>query len=197
MSAAFDEKDALTSYAALLRKWSSKINLVSRGDLERLEERHIQDSAQVFHVKHEHAATWLDVGSGGGLPAIVCAILAKQANHPTHFTLVESDQRKATFLRTAIRELDLDASVIAKRIEAVHPSPYDIISARALASLAQLFEWTTPFATPQTTFLLPKGATWRSEVEAARQSWKFDYDVVNSVTQADSVILKVKEVRRD
>ncbi|MCL4170695.1 UNVERIFIED_CONTAM: hypothetical protein GTU68_049362, partial [Idotea baltica] len=126
---------ALQAYAALLEKWNPKINLVSKSSLQDLWNRHILDSAQLFSlVQHPHN-TWADLGSGGGFPGLVIAIMALESGSPDQVILIESDTRKAAFLRTVIRELGLRASVINKRIEQVDPLDADVISARALADL--------------------------------------------------------------
>ncbi len=191
-----ETSERLTAFAALVRKWSPKINLVAPSTLDDLESRHIADSEQVFHVKHSPWRTWYDFGSGGGFPGIVIAILAKEQMPGGHVTLIESDRRKSTFLRTAIRELDLAAAVVSQRIEAVDLPSADVLSARALAPLDKLFGLTQRFAHSDSVYLFQKGRTWQDEVNLACQEWSFTHDVVQSKTSQDAVILKFKEVTR-
>ena len=101
--------DDLTRYAELVGRWTQKINLISKASLQDIWQRHIWDSAQIYDLG-EPEGTWLDIGSGGGFPGIVVAIMAKRDNCARKGVLVESDQRKAAFLRTVIRELQLNAS---------------------------------------------------------------------------------------
>lgn len=110
--------ERLGTFAALVRKWNPKINLVSKAGLETLWERHILDSVQVFEAAPPNPAHWADLGSGGGFPGIVAAIMAAEKSYRTKFTLVESDQRKAVFLRNAAREIGLRVDVTTERIEA-------------------------------------------------------------------------------
>ena len=129
----------LELYAELLVRWQATINLVSPKTLPELWTRHIADSLQVQAVLPE-ARRWVDLGSGGGFPGLVTAILLADAPGAT-VHLVESDKRKAAFLRTVARETGAPATIHAERIETfvpAHAAPVDAISARALAPLPHL-----------------------------------------------------------
>lgn len=185
--------ERLEGFAALLVRWNAKINLVSRATVADIAERHIWDSAQIYQDDH---GKWIDMGSGGGLPGVVIAMLAHGQGHPLDLTLVESDQRKAAFLRTCARALDVPFTVCAKRIEAVPPLAADIASARALAPLHQLFAWTVPHLEPTATCRFLKGAQWRSEIERAEEDWRFSYTAQPSMTHPEAVILNIKDIQR-
>lgn len=185
----------LAQFAELVRKWSPRINLVSRGALEQLWERHIVDSAQLW-AHAPRGKRWADLGSGAGFPGLVISILAKEARPSLHVTLVESDRRKAAFLATASRELELDVRIIAERIETAPPQDADIVSARALAPLDRLLGYVHRHLAADGRALLPKGARWREEIETARQSWTFEWDAIPSLTDPASVILSIGEIAR-
>ena len=177
----------------LLLKWNPTINLVAKSTLANLWSRHFVDSAQLYELgKH---GSWLDLGSGGGFPGLVVAVLAEAGEQSFKLTLVESDQRKATFLRTALRELGLTAQVIPARIEQIPPQMADTISARALAPLTKLLEYSARHLKPDGHCLFPKGANWREEVEAARHKWHFDHTTYPSKTDPDGAILVVKAIQ--
>lgn len=184
----------LEDYVALLEKWNPRINLVARSTLGQIWERHFVDSAQVFAYAPEGARHWVDLGSGGGFPGLVVAVLAKELRPELSVTLVESDTRKATFLRTVIRELKLPATVIDARIEAVEPLQADVLSARALADLTQLLGFADLHRKHEGIALFPKGATWKKEVQEAQQSWRFEYERFTSKTEAEAVILRIGEI---
>ena len=186
--------DALKAYQRLLEKWTIRINLISKSTREDVWARHICDSAQVMGLASKHAAHWIDIGSGGGLPGLVVAILAKELNTHLRVTLIESDQRKAVFLRTVVRELQLNAMVQAKRIEAVGPLKADVISARALADLNDLLRLTHPFMSQNTQCLFMKGKNWSKEVKVAEKSWQFQAERFISKTNHEAVILSVRNV---
>lgn len=179
-------------YADLLRQWSPRINLIAKADLDRIEDRHIADCRAFLDFVHPNA-DWLDIGSGGGLPGIVIAIGAGDAL--SSLTMVESDRRKATFLRTAIRELGLRAGVRAERAETLPPGIADILSARALASLEALLGHAAHLLRPNGIGLFQKGIGWPEEVDLARETWSFDCDVHPSPTHPGAALLKVWNVR--
>lgn len=186
--------DALEAYVALLEKWNPRINLVARSTLGQVWDRHFVDSAQVFAFAPETARHWVDLGSGGGFPGLVVAVLGKELRPDMHFTLVESDTRKSTFLRTVIRELSLPAKVIDQRIEAIDPLEADVLSARALADLTALLGFADHHMAPSGIALFPKGATWEKELQEAQQSWRFAYERFTSKTEAEAVILRIGEI---
>ena len=186
--------DALKAYQRLLEKWTTRINLISKSTREDVWARHICDSAQVMALASKHTAHWVDIGSGGGLPGLVVAILAQELNPKLRVTLIESDQRKAVFLRTVVRELQLNATVQAKRIEAVGPLKADVISARALADLNDLLRLTHPFMSQNTQCLFMKGKNWSKEVKEAEKSWQFQAERFISKTNPEAVILSVRNV---
>ncbi|WP_298968826.1 16S rRNA (guanine(527)-N(7))-methyltransferase RsmG [uncultured Roseobacter sp.] len=183
----------LELFHGLLKKWNTKINLVSKSSISDAWERHINDSLQVYHHAGDEIV-WSDIGSGGGLPGLVVAILAKEFHPDRHVTMVESDIRKSTFLRTVIRELDLKASVLVSRIEQTTPMSAEILSARALADLDQLLRYAEIHLTPSGRAFFFKGETWEKEVETARKSWSFDLVAHKSKTNPNAAILEVKDI---
>ena len=187
--------ERLEHFCGLVQKWTRKINLVSKGDIEEVWQRHIVDSVQIHSLAPE-VGTWLDIGSGGGFPGVVVVIMDAENNHQRPLTLMDSDQRKCTFLRTAIRELGLTANVIAARIEEAAPQEADILSARALAPVSQLCGFAERHLKPSGVALLPKGRTWRTEVEEAEKAWSYRLNPIKSNTDPEAVILQIKEIKR-
>lgn len=190
-----ETSERLECFAAVLKKWNPSINLVSRNSLEQLWTRHIVDSIQLFRCVRP-AGHWVDLGSGGGFPGLVVAILAAEECPDLRVTLIESDQRKSAFLRNAAREVGVPCSVIAKRIEQTEPQQADILSARALADLTALLGFAERHLRPDGVALFPKGVTWQKECDAARQQWNFDAEAITSMTEPQAVILKIKGVSR-
>ncbi len=187
--------EKLSVHVDLLKKWNPRINLVARGTLSEVWTRHIFDSLQVFQqvADCEH---WVDLGSGGGFPGLVCAILATEQSPDTTFTLVESDQRKSAFLRTVIRETGANCTVISKRIEDLDPLRADILSARALADLNTLLSFCDRHLKKDGLALFLKGAAWKKELEQAQREWNFIAEPTISLTEPQAVILKIKGVSR-
>jgi 16S rRNA (guanine527-N7)-methyltransferase len=187
----------LESFAALLLKWNAVQNLVSRETEKSLWERHIVDSLQVLPVLGASggAIHALDIGSGGGLPAIPLAIALKGTG--AQFTLVEPIQKKVSFLRTAIRDLQLPATVFAGRVEQLdsRETPVDLITSRALAEVDGLFALVHPFFRPETVAILHKGKDHAVELAKSRLAWDFDVILTNSATDDRGVLLRITNLR--
>lgn len=183
----------LDRYKKLIEKWNPKINLVAASTLPEFQSRHLDDSLQLVDLVAAEGGTWLDLGSGGGLPGLVVAIMT--ADRPTSIILVESDHRKSAFLRNAVRELVLpNVTVISDRIMTIPPQQADHISARALAPLSQLLEMVHLHMKPSGTAYLMKGRTWREEIVRAKRDWQFDLEAIPSRTDPEAAILKVTGV---
>jgi 16S rRNA (guanine527-N7)-methyltransferase len=190
----------LETYVALLAKWQAAINLVAPNTLPDLWQRHVLDSAQLLPLAPADTRRWLDLGSGGGFPGLVIAALGAESGLIVH--LVESDQRKATFLREAARAMNLsNVSVHVKRIEAVEPAALhaamgglpDVISARALAPLGDLLGLAHRLAGPDTVYLFPKGRQAEDELTGARRYWTIrDLDLLPSKTDPAARILRIR-----
>mgnify|MGYP005847514841 CR=1 FL=1 len=191
-----ETKERLSHYAALLEKWNPRINLVSRTSIAHLRDRHFEDSAQLYALASHHVAHWADLGSGGGFPGLVIAILAQETGSPARITLVESDARKSAFLRTVIRETGVTATVRTERIESTERLAADILSARALADLPTLLRFAERHLSPTGTALFPKGVTWQQELSEAQSKWQFSHEVATSETDPAAVILRVTGVSR-
>ncbi|WP_081385160.1 16S rRNA (guanine(527)-N(7))-methyltransferase RsmG [Novacetimonas hansenii] len=185
-----ETRDRLTAYADLLVRWNARINLVSRPDLAQLWPRHIADSLQLAALIPQGARV-VDMGSGGGFPGLVIAMATD-----AHVTLIESDQRKAAFLREASRVAGVRTRVIAARIEAAEAGPADIITARALAPLPQLLQWGVRFLDKEGFCLFLKGKNADEELNAANADWRMAVTRIPSRTDADGIILRLSDIRR-
>ncbi|MGB3554029.1 MAG: 16S rRNA (guanine(527)-N(7))-methyltransferase RsmG [Jannaschia sp.] len=185
-----ETEETLRRYAALLLKWSPRINLVSESSERDIWNRHIEDSAHIARYA-DGAGSWVDLGSGGGLPGVVVAIL----NPAVRTVLVESDKRKCEFLRAVRRELDLRYDVLAGRIETIPPCRADVFSARALAPLDRLLRLVERHGHADTTYLFPKGSSWEAEHVAASREWSYDLTVLEG-TGSGGKLLKLSGLAR-
>ena len=191
-----ETEDRLLAYVDLLGKWTRKINLISKGSVSDIWERHILDSVQIYDLAPNTFSLWVDIGSGGGLPGVVVAALAAQFAPDARIAMIESDQRKAAFLRTALRELGLSGDVLASRIDAVPPMGADVLSARALAPLDQLLAFAENHLKPGGTAIFPKGKTAEQEIADASTNWLFQIEKHASMTDAEARILVIKDIKR-
>jgi len=191
-----ETEDRLLAYVDLLGKWTRNINLISKGSVSDIWERHILDSVQIYDLAPNTFSLWVDIGSGGGLPGVVVAALAAQFAPDARIAMIESDQRKAAFLRTALRELGLSGDVLASRIDAVPPMGADVLSARALAPLDQLLAFAENHLKPGGTAIFPKGKTAEQEIADASTNWLFQIEKHASMTDAEARILVIKDIKR-
>jgi 16S rRNA (guanine527-N7)-methyltransferase len=193
-----ETQERLDRFAELFQKWAAKINLVAASTVEQLWTRHIIDSLQIRNIV-PGTGKWIDLGSGGGFPGVITAITLAEKQQGW-IDLVESNNKKSSFLRMALAETGGRGSVHPIRIEDAQkslPAP-DFISARALADLDMLFEFTHPWAqaNSQLRLIFHKGRDYQAEIDKARGRWDFDLIKHQSVVEADSVILEIASLTR-
>ena len=176
-------------YEGFLREEAKRQNLVSVATLDALWERHILDSAQLVRLEPFSGASWVDVGSGAGLPGIVIACLV---GGPV--TLIEPRRLRAEFLHKVSESLGLDINVIATKAERAH-GKYDVITARAVANMVRLLEISAHLSTRKTVWALPKGRSAERELAEAQRTWQGAFHVEQSVTDAESFIVVATGVR--
>ncbi|MCX2724824.1 16S rRNA (guanine(527)-N(7))-methyltransferase RsmG [Roseibium salinum] len=179
--------ERLQVFVDLVLKWQPAQNLISPSTIPDIWTRHVADSLQT-QWSYPEARTWVDIGSGGGFPGVVTAILL--ADDPDgHVHMIESNQRKAAFLRTALRETGSRGTVHAGRIESVAKDwphgPVDAVSARALASLDLLFRLAEPFTAQGAKAVFHKGQDFQREVDEVSARWHFD--LVEKISLVDPV----------
>jgi 16S rRNA (guanine527-N7)-methyltransferase len=190
-----ETKDKLHLLESELRRWQAIKNLVGPATLDQIWDRHIVDSLQLLSLAPEGAKTWVDLGSGAGFPGLVLAIAG--APHGLKVHLVESNSRKCAFLRHIARLTEVPAKVHEARLETVIPGfvgQADVVSARALASLTMLLEWTEPMLKTGTTGLFPKGRDVENELTEARKRWTFETDILPSRTDSSARILRITSI---
>lgn len=195
--------DRLEVYASLLRKWQATINLVASKSIDEVWQRHFADSAQLLRLAPgRRPLRWVDLGSGAGFPGLVIGVLI--AEYPgSRLTLVESDSRKAAFLREVVRATGIGASVavdiVVGRIESptnqTRVGEVDVVSARALAPLPKLLQLSQGYMGPDTVALFLKGRDLVSELSEAKRLFAFEHAEIVSRTDISGRVLSVSHLR--
>jgi 16S rRNA (guanine527-N7)-methyltransferase len=184
----------LETIVATLRLWQPRINLISGATLDDVWHRHVADSLQLVPAaRPPDGCLWVDLGSGGGFPGLVVA--AALADDPAaKVVLIESNGKKCAFLREASRLAGLRTEVRNMRIENGLDglAAADIVSARALAPLADLIGHARQLLKTGATGIFPKGAEAQRELTDARKSWTFAADLVPSRTDPDGTIIVLR-----
>lgn len=180
----------LRQFGDLLLRWNRTLNLIAVGDRDMVWDRHIADSLQLVKLMPPGIERAVDLGSGGGFPGLVLAIATG-----VRFDLIESDRRKAAFLRTAVLETGAAATVHNCRIEDATVPAAPLVTARALAPLPRLLPLALRFLTADGICLFLKGAKAAEELEAAEALWSMEAECVASETSPDGVVLRVAALR--
>jgi len=184
--------EKLSRYVDLLLQWQARINLISPTTVNAIWTRHILDSTQLFHLKPA-ARHWVDLGSGGGLPGLVLACCLAESEGGM-IDLVESNGKKAAFLRHVAVTLGLPVQVHAERIESVLPKldHVDVVTARALAPLGQLIGYSSILLKKGATALFLKGREAEQELTEAAKEWQFSIQSHPSQTDPKAAIVEIR-----
>ena len=199
--------ERLTLYHDLLQKWQRAVNLVGPSTRDQVWQRHFADSAQLTALVCEKLGEspagepriWVDLGAGGGFPGLLSAILlADHGDFRLH--LVESNSRKCSFLREVARKCGITVDIHASRIEDFCEFAHSefqsvsVISARALASLPDLFEYSVPLLSSKTVCFYLKGVCVQQELDAARVRFSFRSSLYPSVIDRSGVIVQISNL---
>ncbi len=189
--------DRLDRFADLLLTWQQRINLIAPSTIPKLWTRHIADSLQLLALA-PGAKVWADLGSGAGFPGLVLACaLAETPGARVH--LVESNSKKAAFLREAARVTGAPVEIHAVRIVDFVDNRRDsveVVTARALAPLVELLAQAYPLLTTGAVALFPKGQDVDAELTEAAKCWNIQASLVPSLTDAKARIVKVASISK-
>jgi 16S rRNA (guanine527-N7)-methyltransferase len=192
-----ETEELFALYVQELKRWQRVKNLVSESTMRDVWTRHIADSAQLLQHAPSHAAIWVDLGSGAGLPGIILGILLRdRPGAKVH--LVEANSRKCAFLRAVARVTGAVVTVHDGRIEAQLPRlpRVDVVTARALAPLPDLLVWTEKLWRSGMVALFPKGQDLELELTEASKSWRLTCDRLPSLTDHAARIVRISELER-
>lgn len=187
--------ERLAAHVELLGQWQAKTNLVGPGELEDVWQRHVWDSAQLAELAPMEAKRWADLGSGAGFPGVVLAVMLRD-RPGFHMYLVESNARKAAFLRESVRITGAPATVHDARVEELTPLSAEIVTARALAPLPELLDFFERHRAPEGVGLFLKGKGQTDELTSAARAWSLEAEALPSRTNPGGQILRITSAKR-
>ena len=187
---------ALEEFRSFLLSENKIINLISKSSERDSIKRHIIDSAQVIDIIDKNAKTCVDLGSGSGLPGLVLAIIYKKKGSTIKFELYEKSQKKSNFLRKMIKHFDLNAEVKQKNIFEEKRLEADVIVARAFKPLQTILELINKKFAHYQRLILFLGKSGKDIINESLKSWRFDYEIIESLTDVNSVIVKISNLEK-
>lgn len=191
MNVSRETKEKLVHYVSLLEKWNKSVNLIAPSTVSDIWNRHIEDSLQILPLLPSEPSQILDIGSGAGLPGVVISLAS---DHKV--TMVDSDKKKALFLKEIRRHLGASYDIICERVENIPNQKYGIVTSRACANLSELLALSHPFLEEKSYCLFHKGRNYSKEVEDAEKEWLFNLEVTPSITDNEAALLKLSNIQR-
>ena len=185
-------KKKLEEYCDEVIKSNTSINLISKNTEDNIWNRHIIDSAQVVDIIPSEFKSFLDIGSGAGFPGIVVKLI----NSNLDATLIESNKKKARFLKDTTEKIGIDVNIFNKRFEDIEiaNNQETVILSRAVSSLGDLLRMGFKYFELGSIGIFHKGITWENEVAEAKKRWNFHLTPYESLTNKGSRILLVRDI---
>ncbi len=188
----------LESLISLIQKKNKQINIISREmyDREHIRERHIIDSAQIIDIVDLNSNTTCDLGTGGGMPGLIVAIVMKKMKNDMKIKLYEKSYHKSVFLREVSKKLNLNTDVIQKDIFTVKNIDTGTIMSRAFKPMPVILDLVNQNFRKYKNIILFMGSSGRKILNDTLKKWDLDYEEKKSLTNDDSFILNIKKIRK-
>ena len=183
-------------FISLILEKNQEINIISKKTESIIRERHIIDSAQAIDLIDLNATICSDLGSGGGLPGIVLAIMMKNLNQPMKFNLYEKSHLKSVFLRNVTRKLKLNTEVIEGDVFEIENLKSETVIGRAFKPLPVVLELMSKNFTNCKNLILFMGRNGKQTLNEAFKVWKFEYKEKMSLTSDDSFLINIKNIKK-
>ena len=185
-------------FISMIKEKNSKINIISKKTSKNnvIRERHIIDTAQAIDFVDLNSNTTSDLGSGGGFPGIVIAIMLKNLKKNMKLNLYEKSHHKSNFLREVSSELNLDTEIIQKDIFETNELNSGTIMARAFKPLPVILDLVNKNFSTYKNLILFMGKNGKQVLNDTLKNWNFDYKEKKSLTSKDSFLLNIKNIKK-
>jgi 16S rRNA (guanine527-N7)-methyltransferase len=188
---------SLKNYEDMLIKGNNSLNLIGKSTIKQIWNRHILDSFQVVDFIDKNDKTLIDLGSGAGLPGIILAIAAKNKKNPLKIYLIDKSKKKTNFLKETVKKLNLNINVICKNIfEDEREIDSDVLIARAFKPLPTILKLIHNKEIKYKKFFVFLGKTGKEELLLASKIWDIQYKQHMSVTNSDSLIIEINNLKK-
>ena len=186
------------SFIAMLQKGNEEINIISKETAKNdvIRERHIVDSAQILDFVDLNSSIITDIGSGGGMPGIVIAIMIKNLKKSVKMNLYEKSHHKSSFLRKVSRDLKLNTEVIQENIFETQNIDSSTVMARAFKPLPIVLELVYKNFSNYKNLILFMGKNGEKILEDSLKFWDFDFEKKKSITSEDSFLINIKNIKK-
>jgi len=186
----------LEEFRKLLIDENRKINLIGKSTEKDVIKRHIIDSAQIVDIIDKNSQKCIDLGSGSGLPGVVLAIILKKKSSKIKFYLYEKSQKKSNFLRRIVEHFELNAEVKHKNIFEEKDLEADTVVARAFKPLQIILELIDKNFINFNNLIFFLGKSGDKIIKECQKSWNFNYEILKSLTDENSIIIKINNLKK-
>ena len=188
----------LENLITMIQEKNKKINIISRKSPEKglLRERHIIDSAQIIDIIDLNSNTTCDLGSGGGMPGLIVAIVMKNLNYKMKIKLYEKSPNKCFFLNEVSKKLKLNTEIIQKDIFTVKNIETGTVMSRAFKPMPVILNLINENFKKYKNLILFMGSTGRKILNESLKDWDLDYEEKESITNEGSFILNIKKIKK-
>ncbi len=188
----------LETLVSMIQQKNRKINIISRkiSKKEEIRERHIIDSAQIIDFVDLNSNTTSDLGAGGGMPGLIVAIVMKKIKNNMKINLYEKSYHKCAFLKEVSKKLNLNTDIIQKDIFTVKNIETGTVMSRAFKPMPVILDLINQNFTKYKNIILFMGSSGRKILNNTLKEWDIDYEEKKSLTNNDSFILNLKQIRK-
>jgi len=183
---------------SMIQEKNKEINIISRemSEKEQIRERHIIDSAQIIDFVDLNSNTTCDLGTGGGMPGLIIAIVMKKMKNDMKINLYEKSYHKCVFLKEVSKKLNLNTDVIQKDIFAVKNIETGTIMSRAFKPMPVILDLVNQNFKKYKNIILFMGNSGRTILKDTLQEWDLEYEEKKSLTNEESFILNIKKIKK-
>ena len=186
------------SLISMIKEKNNQINIISKKttEIQEIRERHIMDSAQIIDFIDLNTYTTSDLGTGGGMPGLVIAIIMKKLKNSLKIKLYEKSHHKCVFLKDVSEKLNLNTKIIQKDIFKVKDIETGTVMSRAFKPMPIILDLVNQNFKKFNNIILFMGESGKKILSETLKTWDLDYEKKKSITNKDSFIINIKKIKK-